>query len=288
MAYTDDFKSQVLRDALATSNRAAAKKHGIGETSIRNWLKEQQLKAVITSHIKPKIGGFKPSGNRVLVIPDLHCPFEHPDSLAFLQAVYARHKCNTVVCLGDEADFHHYSRWPKDPDGMGAGKELRKVIEHLQPFYRAFPVVKVCTSNHTVRPMKLMFDAGLPAAFIPSYEKMLDAPEGWSWADEWQIDGVKYFHGEGKSGQGAHIQFLKAYKQSLVHGHIHSFAAVSYEGKHFAMNTGCLIDEKAYAFKYAKHMAIKPSIGCGVVIEGRSAMYRPMHRDDDNRWTGVL
>lgn len=274
---------KAIQDALEIGIRASARKHGISYSTLQRHVKKKQI---IKTHTRPKT--HKAPERRVLVIPDLHCPFHHPDALAFLKAVYERHNCNEVVCLGDEVDFHAFSRWPKDPDGMGAGAELKAAIEALMPFYLAFPNVRVCTSNHTVRPMKLMFEAGLPEAFIPSYETMLNAPDGWKWADEWQIDGVKYFHGEGKSGQNAHVQFMKAYKQSLVHGHIHSYGAVSYEGKHFAMNAGCLIDEKLYAFKYARHMPIKPSIGAGVVIAGKAAIFRPMHRDDDNRWTGTL
>lgn len=227
-------------------------------------------------------------GSRVLVIPDLHSPFHHPDALEFLKAVKALCKTNLTVCLGDEADFHAFSRYPKDPDGMGAGQELKAAIEGLTPFYVEFPEMMVCTSNHTVRPLKLSFMAGLPAAFYPSYSTMLNAPDGWQWRDHWEIDGVRYIHGEGKSGQGAHTAFMKAYKQSVVHGHVHSYAAVSHEGDKFAMNAGCLIDHAAYAFKYARHMPIPVNLGCGVVIDGKSAYFIPMTLDQNNRWTGKL
>ena len=237
---------------------------------------------------KPLIDRPTVKGSRVLVIPDLHCPFHHPDSLEFLKAVQTLCKTNITICLGDEADFHAFSRYPKDPDGMGAGQELQAAIEGLIPFYRHFPDMMVCTSNHTVRPLKLAFQSGLPAAFYPSYSTMLNAPDGWQWDSEWEIDGVLYIHGEGKSGQGAHTAFMKAYKQSVVHGHIHSYAAVSHEGGMFAMNAGCLIDADAYAFKYARHMPIPVNIGCGVVIDGKSAYFIPMIVDDNNRWTGRL
>ena len=278
-----DNYDKAIQDALNIGIRKAAKLHGISYSTLQKRVKK---KKILATHTRPKT--HRAPEKRVLVIPDLHCPFHHPDALAFLKAVYERHSCNEVVCLGDEADFHAFSRYTPDPNGFSPKKELELTIEALHPFYKAFPNVKVCTSNHTVRPVKKMFEAGLPDAFWPHYEIMLDAPDGWKWQDKWIIDDVLYFHGEGKSGQNAHIQFMKAYKQSLVHGHIHSYGAVSYEGKHFAMNAGCLIDEKAYAFKYAKHMPINVSIGAGVVIGGKAAIFRPMHRDDDNRWTGAL
>lgn len=224
----------------------------------------------------------------VLVIPDLHCPFEHPDALDFLKAVKKKFMPSKFVCLGDEADFHAFSKYPKDPDGLTAGKELELAKEHLVHFYVEFPEMLVCTSNHTVRPLKQMFMTGLPEAMYPTYATLLNAPDGWLWANQHVIDDVLYIHGEGRSGQNAHTQFLKAYKRSVVIGHIHGHAAVSYEGEYFAMNTGCLIDTKAYAFKYARHMPIKVNLGCGLVINGRSAHFLPMLLDEHERWVGKI
>lgn len=295
--YDDAFKADIVQRANDTSAYAVSHETGLNYKTVRAWQKEAErkgeLKQVIRQHTKPSATVTTPqiashTGKRVLVWPDTHCPFAHPDALAFLVAVRDKYQCDTVVNLGDEADFHGFSRWPKDPDGMGIGSELRATIDALTPFYREFPNVKVCTSNHTARPMKLMFASGLPEAFYPAYSTMLNAPDGWQWRDFWVIDGVRYFHGEGKSGQNAHVQFLKAYKQSVVHGHLHSFAAVSWEGDKFAMNAGCLIDARAYAFKYAKHLAIPVSLGCGVVIDGKQAFWVPMQTDDANRWTGKL
>lgn len=224
----------------------------------------------------------------VLVIPDLHCPFEHPDSLPFLQAVAEKYQTTANVCLGDEIDAHALGRWPKNPDGLSAGAETRAAIEHLRPFYRAFPEMLVCTSNHTIRPWKRAFEDGLPAAFLRSVETVLDAPDGWRWADDWQIDGVRYIHGEGRSGQNAHLAFLRAFKQSVVHGHIHSYGGVATESEYFAMNAGCLIDIEAYAFAYGKKHPIKVSLGCGVVFDGKHALFIRMDTDKDGRWTGKI
>ena len=73
--------------------------------------------------------------NIVLAIPDLHCPFQHPDALEFIKHVRDRFHVTEVICLGDEIDAHAFSRWPKDPDGMGPGQELKAAIEALIPWY---------------------------------------------------------------------------------------------------------------------------------------------------------
>lgn len=228
-----------------------------------------------------------PGKSRVLAISDMHHPFCHQDTLEFLKAVRDEWECNEFVCLGDEADFHAFSRYPMDPDGLGAGKELQAAIDALTPFYIEFPNMKVCESNHTVRPMKKMWESGLPAAFLPTYAKMMNAPDGWQWAHYWMIDGVRYHHGDaGRSGQFAPAAYMKVFKHSNVHGHLHSTACVMYEGDLFGINAGCLIDRHAYAFKYAKNVAMPISLGCAVVIDGVEGHFIPMIVDQHNRWIG--
>jgi transposase-like protein len=225
----------------------------------------------------------------VLAIPDMHHPFCHPDALEFLKAVRHQFNPTSFVCLGDECDFAAFSRYIPDPDGMSPGKELEKAIDSLIPFYREFPNMLICESNHTVRPMKKMFEAGLPATFLPTYAKMLNAPDGWRWAQFWEIDGVRYHHGDaGRSGQFAPAAYLKAFKQSHVHGHLHGMASVMYEGKHFGVNAGCLIDPQAYAFKYAKNHPIPVNLGCALIFEGEYAIFQPMRTDKHGRWIGRL
>lgn len=281
--------------------RYLCSKYSIPVGRMKHWIEQserEQKENLEYESIIQSIGIEKPTSieppcepeisHRVLCIPDLHCPFEHPDSLAFLQAVAKRYQTTAVVCLGDEIDAHALGRWPANPDGMSAGKETRQAIEHLRPFYKAFPQVMVCTSNHTVRPWKKAFEMGLPSAFLRSVEMVLDAPDGWRWADEWKIDNVLYIHGEGKSGQNAHLAFLRARKHSVVHGHIHSYGGVATESEHFAMNAGCLIDVEAYAFAYGRKHPINVSLGCGVVFDGKHALFIRMDTDSHGRWTGKL
>lgn len=227
----------------------------------------------------------------VLAIPDLHCPFEHTDSLSFLKAVKAKYRPTEVVCLGDEIDAHALGDYDRDPDGMSAGYELSAAIEHLQPFYELFPIVKVCTSNHTARPYRQAFKHGIPKAFLKGYAEFLQSPKGWQWADDWEIDQVVYEHGEGFSGQQAAIKSAQGNMQSTVIGHIHAFAGVQYSAnsKHliFGFNAGCLIDRHKYAFAYGKKLKAKPILGCGIVING-IALFIPMKLNSSGRWIKTL
>lgn len=44
--------------------------------------------------------------SRILVIPDLHMPYMHMDSLDFLNKLKHTLNPTRVICLGDELDYH--------------------------------------------------------------------------------------------------------------------------------------------------------------------------------------
>ena len=275
-----------------------AKHYGIARSTLRRWRENPDYylnlcaqrdrgMEIVTGVEKKRVTSARAS-HIVLAIPDMHHPFAHPDALTFLRAVKQRYAPTKFVCLGDEIDACAFSKYPKDPDGLAPGLEITRAREALIPFYLEFPEMLVCESNHTVRPWKMAFQQGLPASFLPTYSTFLHAPDGWRWAHHHEIDGVRYIHGEGRSGFNAHIHFMRGYKQSVVIGHIHSYAAVSHEGGLFAVNSGCLIDATAYCFKYAKNMPIPVNLGCSIIYHGKSAQFIPMVTDANNRWTGAL
>src|SRR4051812_30923702 len=106
------------------------------------------------------------SSVRVLAWADTHLPFEHKDTLEFLKHIKKKYSPDVIVNLGDEIDMCAISDYDTDPGGMSAGDELKKAIEHIEPYYDLFPNVKVCTSNHTSRPFRRADKYGIPRAFI--------------------------------------------------------------------------------------------------------------------------
>lgn len=295
MAYDVDFRRKAVEASKIIGFTAASIEFNCDRDAIRKWaarpgkyLLSDKEKLGVLSKV-PQMGTQEKNGHVVLAIPDLHCPFHHEDALAFLIAVRDKIKPDKVICLGDEVDFHAYSKWPKDPDGMGPGQELKAAIEALVPFYVAFPEVQVCVSNHTIRPAKMMKMMGLPQAFFPSYTTMLNAPDLWTWHEHVIIDNVRYMHGDqGKGGQNGWTQNSGVYHQSVVVGHWHSKAGVYYDSEMFNVNAGCLINPKSYAFDYAKNSHKKANLGCVVVTHGRKATFIPMLLNSDGRWIGTI
>ncbi len=227
----------------------------------------------------------------VLAIPDLHCPFEHRDALPFLKAVRRFYRTDTAVCLGDEADQHAMSMHDHEPDCPGPRDEHAQMLDHLRPFYEAFPVARSMHSNHTSMPFRRASKFGIPSVYLRSYAEFMDAPKGWAWQEEIEIDGVGYSHGTGFSGALAALKCAQANMQTRVIGHVHAFAGVLWNANPkylFAgMNAGCLIDRHKLAFAYAKDTANKPILGCGVIRNG-VPQFIPMQLDSRGRWNGDL
>jgi len=206
---------------------------------------------------------------RILVIGDLHCPFEMEGYFEYCLETYDRHACNQVIFIGDLIDSHATSRHETDPDGLSAKTELEIAIEDLQKWRDAFPVADVIIGNHDRVVMRRAFSSSIPSIWIKSFNEVLGT--SWNWTERIEYDGVQYVHGEGGTARTKAKNDL----QSTVQGHIHTQAYVEWmvgnKAKLFGMQVGCGLDRETYAAAYAKHYK-KQAIGCGVVIGGHTAI----------------
>ena len=107
--------------------------------------------------------------------------------------------------------------------------------------------------------------SSIPKKWIKEYKDVLEVPN-WDFVDSYELDGVKYIHGENGT---ARTKFKKEL-QSVVQGHLHTQMYCDYQVgsnfRMFAMQVGCGIDHKSYAMAYAKNFG-KPAIGCGVILD---------------------
>lgn len=228
------------------------------------------------------------ANNRViLVIPDLQVPYEHRDALDFISEMAEAYAPTDIVCIGDEVDQHCLGRFDTDPEAPGAGDERKQAIRRLKKWYREFPDVRVCTSNHMGRLYKKAFHAGIPEQYLRPIGDWYEAPDGWEWQDRWELDGINFEHGDAQGGMYAARNLAISRMQSTVIGHHHSHGCVNYMSTNkkmiFGMNVGCLIDYHSLAFKYAKGSKFLPTLGCGIISYG-VPQFVPMILKGNHRW----
>lgn len=225
----------------------------------------------------PFVGG---NPKNTLVIGDTHLPFEKPGYLEFCRKVQEDYNCGSVVHIGDLVDNHAVSYHESDSEGRSAGDEYKLALEKCHKWYKVFPEVKICIGNHDALPFRKAFSAGLPSAWLKSYQQILESPKGWEWDFVHHVNGIIYQHGTGMSGEMAAVNAARENRQSTVIGHLHTVSNIKYMASYkdliFGMTVGCGIDFEAYAFAYGKQQTRKPVVSCAVVIDGRIPIIIPM------------
>lgn len=201
----------------------------------------------------------------VLVIGDLHCPFDLDEYLEFCKQQYTLYDCNEVVFIGDVIDNHYSSYHETDVDGLGGGEELEFAIKRIARWYEAFPKATVIIGNHDRLIMRKAQTSAIPKKWIKSYKEVLEVPK-WNFKVSYEQDNVQYLHGEGGTARTK----CKADLMNTVQGHLHTQCYTeNFVGKNFrifGMQVGCGIDFTSYSFAYAK-AGRKPAIACAVVLE---------------------
>jgi predicted phosphodiesterase len=215
------------------------------------------------------------------VIADTHIPFEHPEYLQHCIDTFKRFGVTKVVHIGDLVDHHAGSRFSSELEAKNVEEELKMTKEALKPWIKAFPELKLCLGNHDKIPARQAKTVGISQSFMKTFEELYELPEGWDCAMSHVIDGVHYDHGCNSGGMmGAKNTSLKM-GVSYVQGHTHMHAGVYYNanvhGKTtFGLNVGCGINQEAYAYNYARGMRGELVMGCGIVMEGKDALFIAM------------
>ena len=200
----------------------------------------------------------------ILIIGDIHAPFELDGYLKFCKDTYKEYNCNRVIFIGDIIDNHFSSYHETDANGLGGKDELDLAVKRISKWYKAFPIADVIIGNHDRIIMRKAQSSAIPTKWIREYKEVLDTPN-WNFTDSVTYNEVLYIHGEGGTARSR----MKKDLNSVVQGHLHTQAycehLVGSNFKIFGMQVGCGIDNKAYAMAYAKNYG-KPAIGCGVVL----------------------
>lgn len=275
--------------------RDCVDKFGIKETAFYFEMSEESVKRRLRDlrkykeglHTSPRKRRHKPQtrgASPILILPDLHAPYHHPDALEFLAWVHETRGCaDRVVSVGDLYDFHSMSRHISETDAMNAEKEYAKAMEFVSDLTDLFPEGDLVLGNHDLIPQRQMKELGLISTLLKESNEMYGLPEGWSIHPHYHVIepfDVLVEHGMGSSGKYGCSNTAINKRCSYVQGHTHSAAAVIYHQNHnsliFGMNVGCLVDSSSLAMRYGKYGTRKGVLGCGVVYSGEHAEFIPM------------
>lgn len=249
---------------------ATSREFGISTSSVKRALrvlskKDRKLNPTSKCKLKDRI---------VLVIGDLHCPFDLDGYLDFCKRIYKRYNCDTVVFIGDVIDNHYSSYHETDPDGLGGRDELDCAVHRLAAYYKAFPKAYVTIGNHDRLVMRKAISSNVPMRWIRSYAEVLNVND-WVFTDYIDIDGVQYIHGECGTARTRSVLEMCNTVQGHRHTEMYTHWSFGKERSVFGMQVGCGIDASSYAMGYAKH-GKKPAIGCGVIVNGTVAINERM------------
>ena len=153
----------------------------------------------------------------------------------------------------------------------------------MAKLYKAFPSVTWLIGNHDALTERQAGEVGLPLTVLKDYSELWGV-HNWDVIPRFgsvEIDGVMYQHGDrGLGGAMAASRNAKAEYCSVVQGHLHAQAGVVYNANQrictFGMQVGCGVDHRVEAMSYGKKYNQKPIVGCGVVLNGKTAIFEPM------------
>ena len=229
---------------------------------------------------------------KVLAIGDLHMPYHHKDSFAFLRALKKKYKgFDLVVNMGDELDQHAISMHDSNPDLPSAGDELRLAKTHVKELEGIFPDMTLLDSNHSSLVYRRALKYGLPKAYLKHYNEFLEVGRGWKWVDDLTIslnDGSRCFFTHGMSANV--LQIAQKMGMHAVQGHYHSKASIQYysnpDNLNWAMQTGCLTNQQSLAFGYSKNFKDRFIMSSAVIVDGQPRIHPMVIKN--HRWIGKV
>jgi predicted phosphodiesterase len=291
-------KRQIIETFGSWINLVRASVYGLSPLARERRPDKQELRKLYYEHLVKEAERLRteviehPPAKRLLVIADIHAPYEHPDYIAFIIKLHAKHSFDRVCLTGDEVDHHAISFHDKDPSLPSAGYELEAAIKSLEPLYEAFPVADVAESNHGSLVYRKGKHHGIPRQVLKPYHEQLRAPPGWRWQTE-----IKVPLSNGESclihhSYSSNILLDSQRKSSsLICGHHHNKLSVEHwhngEKQFFAAFAGSGVDDKSLAMAYNKNIVLRPQLGCVIVIDGQAFTVR-MNLNKNGRWDGVV
>ena len=126
----------------------------------------------------------------ILVISDMHLPYQHKDAMDFLFHTKRKYKCVDILNVGDVIDHHRGSYHESEPDSMDAETEYYKAKKDCKELQALFPKMIITKGNHDIIPERKLKTAGLPSSMLQDYNKLYDLKDSWEWKEEHKFDSL--------------------------------------------------------------------------------------------------
>lgn len=267
-----------------------------GRHKKKNRPDKQEIRERVFEKLKQDVAVKRPEPPKItkslLCISDMHHPYGHPDIVPFLSALHAKYKFDTILIGGDEIDAHAMSFHTHDPDLLSPGHELEAAINAIKPLYALFPEALVLSSNHGDLFYRKGKHHGFPRHVLKGYNEILEAPIGWQWKEEYVFQFPNGHKAIAHHGYSSNILMAsKKRAMSLIQFHFHSSFSIQFwqnrESMFFALQCGCMVDDKSLALEYNRLTIERPIVGVGAVLDGQPRLF-PMILDKNGRWNGVI
>lgn len=125
---------------------------------------------------------------RFLIISDMHIPYHHRDSFAFLKALHQKYHFTDILCVGDLYDHHAGSYHESEPDAHSPELEYELTKMYAQELQTIFPKMVITEGNHCAIPKRKLKSAGLPPTMLGDMNKLYDTATTWVWCQEHWFD----------------------------------------------------------------------------------------------------
>lgn len=168
----------------------------------------------------------------ILVLPDLHLPWESEDTLDRAHRWYKKHKPDIVVQLGDLVDAKGWSRWPSETSDPNPDAEWEAVCKSMKKLHKMFPKMEILSGNHDRRHLIKAAESKIPAKLVRTFNEVFDFP-GWNWHLDprkkliLNTPGGKIMFVHGDEDGGKPIDKASFAGMSVIQGHDHK-AAIEY------------------------------------------------------------
>ena len=277
---------EIAKNLFGKASRKSTVNYVINRLGLRK--PKNELKGYMTPKGSQKKIEQEKDNSRVLLISDLHFPYEHRDTLKFLEYLKEKYDPTRIISLGDELDQHCLSYHDSDPDLFSASGELNEAKKRVKNLKQLFPEMDILESNHGSLIWRKAKTHGIPKEYIKSYQDVIGVDDLWKWHFELTIDlpnGQKCYFTHGKTTDV--VKLSQQMGMNAVQGHYHEKFGIQYWGNptglYWGLQVGCLVDDDSLAFSYNNTNIKRPIIGTGLIIDSQPVL-EPMILDSNGRW----